>query len=77
MHHLGVGIFTIQDYKRKKKESKKIFNKYNNKRSRVLTQQLNRLHDNWLLSWDVYVVQCTQLNVYNYFIILYLLYYHT
>ena len=49
-HHLGVGIFTMQGYERRNKESKKIFTLYNNKRSYILTQQLNRLYDNWLLS---------------------------
>ena len=55
-HHLGVGIFTMQGYERRNKESKKIFALYNNKRSDILTQQLHRLYNNWLLSWDVYVL---------------------
>ena len=48
-HHLGVGIFTMQGYERRNKESKWSYSHHTNKKGNILTQNLNRLHDIFLM----------------------------
>ena len=44
-HHLGIGIFTMQGYERRNKETKWCFHHHCNGKHNVLTQLLGRLHD--------------------------------
>ena len=44
---LGPGIFTMQGYERRNKESKNIYRRFNNHKGNILTQNLKRL-------WDLY-----------------------
>ena len=48
-HHLGVGIFTMQGYERRNKESKWSYSHHTNKKGNILTQNLHRLHDLFLM----------------------------
>jgi hypothetical protein len=48
-HRLGVGIFTMQGYERRNKESKWSYAHHTNKKGNILTQNLNRLHDIFLM----------------------------
>ena len=49
-HHLGVGIFTMQGYERRNKESKWSYTHHNNKKRKILTQNIHRLHDIFLMN---------------------------
>ena len=44
-HRLGVGIFTMQGYERRNKESKNTFKRFNNHKGNILVQNINRLQD--------------------------------
>ena len=44
-HRLGVGIFTMQGYERRNKESKKTFKRFNNHKGNILVENINRLQD--------------------------------
>lgn len=46
-HQLGVGVFTMQGYERRNKESKNCFRRFNNRKGNMVTQNMKRL-------WDVY-----------------------
>ena len=48
-HHLGVGIFTMQGYERRNKESKWSYSHHTNEKDNILTQNLHRLHDLFLM----------------------------
>ena len=42
---LGIGIFTMQGYERRNKESKNTFRRFNNRKGNVIVQNLERLQD--------------------------------
>ena len=44
-HKAGIGIFTMQGYERRNKESKNTLRRYNNNKAKKLPQNLNRLYD--------------------------------
>ena len=46
-HHLGVGVFTIQAYESRNKETKRAFARHWNGKSNVQKQTLNRLFDDY------------------------------
>ena len=46
-HNLGIGIFTMQGFERRNKESKNCFRRFTNKRGNTNLQNLKRL-------WDVF-----------------------
>ena len=46
-HQLGIGIFTMQGFERRNKESKNCFRRFTNKRGNVVCQTMKRL-------WDIY-----------------------
>jgi len=41
----GVGIFTMQGFERRNKESKNTLKRFTNKKGNIIVQNLNRLHD--------------------------------
>ena len=43
--HLGVGIFTMQGFERRNKESKNIFKRFSNGKGNVLVPNMKRLYD--------------------------------
>ena len=46
-HQLGIGIFTMQGYERRNKESKQCFRRFTNKKGNMVCQTIKRL-------WDIY-----------------------
>ena len=46
-HHLGVGVFTMQGYERRNKETKQAFARHCNGKGNVQIQTLNRLFDEY------------------------------
>ena len=44
-HVLGVGIFTMQGFERRNKESKNTLHRFSNNKGNVLTNNLRRLFD--------------------------------
>ena len=44
-HELGVGVFTLQGYERRNKESKIIFAKHSNSRDNVCITTMKKLND--------------------------------
>ena len=46
-HHLGVGVFTMQGYERRHKETKQVFARHFNGKGNVQIQTLNRLFDEY------------------------------
>ena len=50
-NNLGVGIFTMQGFERRNKESKNIFKRFRNGKGNVLVTNMNRLFD--VFSFDI------------------------
>ena len=46
-HECGIGIYSMQGFERRNKESKSIMNKFNNNKQHRIPQQLRRL-------WDIF-----------------------
>ena len=46
-HGLGVGVFTMQGFERRNKESKNTLRRFTNKKGNILMQNMKRL-------WDVF-----------------------
>ena len=44
-NHLGLGIFTMQGFERRNKESKNVFKRFRNERENVLVSNMKRLYD--------------------------------
>ena len=44
-HGLGVGIFTMQGFERRNKESKNCLKRFTNNKDNVLIQNMNRLYN--------------------------------
>lgn len=44
-NYFGVGIFTMQRFKKRKKESKKMFKQFQNGKGNVLVTNINRLYN--------------------------------
>ena len=47
VHKCGIGVFTMQGYERRNKESKNIMRKFSNNKNNILDQILKRLYDNF------------------------------
>ena len=44
-HNLGVGIFTMQGFERRNKESKNVYKRFSNHKGNVVMSNLKRLYD--------------------------------
>ena len=46
-HEVGVGVFSMQGYERRNRESKNCFKRFNNKKGNIVTQNMKRM-------WDIF-----------------------
>ena len=53
-HGVGLGVFTMQGFERRNKESKNTFKRFNNRKGNVLRQNLDRLSDVFTSSANSY-----------------------
>ena len=53
-HKLGLGIFTMQGFERRNKESKNTLRSFCNGKGRFLTTNMRRLHDLFLYRQNAY-----------------------
>ena len=56
-HTLGLGIFSMQGFERRNKESKNVFRHFNNRKENVVIPNLKRL-------WDLYLTTSMQVNIF-------------
>ena len=54
LHGVGLGVFTMQGFERRNKESKNTFKRFNNRKGNILRQNLSRLSDVFLNSSNNY-----------------------